>query len=69
MWFRIAMPAAFFAARLLGIRYGTRAPSPAAVADAAPRSNQRLGEQAVDRCAREAADEAAHLVRRPETSG
>jgi hypothetical protein len=38
MWFKVAMPAAFFVACLLGIRYGTRAPSPAAVADAASRS-------------------------------
>ena len=34
-WFKIAMPAAFAAACLLGIRYGRRVPSPAAVADAA----------------------------------
>jgi hypothetical protein len=30
MWFKIAMPAAFFVACLLGVRYGRRAPSPAA---------------------------------------
>jgi hypothetical protein len=30
MWFKVAMPAAFFVACLLGIRYGRRAPSPAA---------------------------------------
>ena len=29
MWFKIAMPATFFVACLLGIRYGRRAPSPA----------------------------------------
>ena len=29
MWFKIAMPAAFFVACLLGVRYGRRAPSPA----------------------------------------
>jgi hypothetical protein len=39
MWFKIAMPAAFAAACLLGIRYGRRAPSPAAGADATQRSN------------------------------
>ena len=38
-WFKIAMPAAFAAACLLGIRYGRRAPSPAAGADAAQRLN------------------------------
>ena len=36
-WFKIAMPAAFFVACLLGIRYGSRAPSPAAGADATQR--------------------------------
>jgi hypothetical protein len=39
MWFKIAMPAAFFVACLLGIRYGRRAASPAAGADATQRSN------------------------------
>jgi hypothetical protein len=34
MWFKVAMPAAFFVACLLGIRYGRRTPSPAAGADA-----------------------------------
>jgi hypothetical protein len=38
MWFKVAMPAAFFVACLLGIRYGRRAPSPAAGGDAARRS-------------------------------
>ena len=40
MWFKIAMPAAFFAACLLGIRHGSRVPSPAAGAGAAPGSNR-----------------------------
>jgi hypothetical protein len=40
MWFKIAMPAAFFVACLLGIRYGWRAPSPAAGEAAASRSNR-----------------------------
>jgi hypothetical protein len=35
MWFKIAMPAAFFVACLLGIRYGRRVPSSGAVRDAA----------------------------------
>ena len=39
MWFKIAMPAAFFVACLLGIRHGRRVPSPAAVTDAALRSH------------------------------
>jgi hypothetical protein len=39
MWFKIAMPTAFAVACLLGIWYGRRAPSPAAVTDAALRSN------------------------------
>jgi hypothetical protein len=39
MWFKIAMPAAFFVACLLGIRYGRRVPSPAAVTDVALRSH------------------------------
>ena len=39
MWFKVAMPAAFFVACLLGIRYGRRVPSPAAVTDAALRSH------------------------------
>jgi hypothetical protein len=34
MWFKIAMPAVFFVACLLGIRRGRRAPSPAAGEDA-----------------------------------
>jgi len=38
-WFKIAMPAALFVACLLGIRYGSWAPSPAAGADAAQRSH------------------------------
>jgi len=38
MWFKVAMPAAFFVACLLGTRYGRRTASPAAVADAALRS-------------------------------
>jgi hypothetical protein len=38
MWFKVAMPAAFFVACLLGIRYGRRTASPVAVADAALRS-------------------------------
>jgi hypothetical protein len=37
MWFKIAMPAAFFVACLLGIRHGRRVPSPGAVTDAALR--------------------------------
>ena len=40
MWFKIAMPAAFFVACLLGIRRGARAPSPATGRDAARRSNR-----------------------------
>ena len=40
MWFKIAMPATFFVACLLGIVYGSRAPSPAAVTDAGPRSHR-----------------------------
>ena len=40
MWFRIAMPAAFFVACLLGIRHGSRVPSPATGAGAAPGSNR-----------------------------
>lgn len=39
MWFKIAMPAAFFLACLLGIRGGWRAPSPAAGEDASLRSH------------------------------
>lgn len=39
-WFKIAMPAAFFAACLLGITYGRRVPSPGAAADAASRSHR-----------------------------
>jgi hypothetical protein len=40
MWFKIAMPAAFFVACLLGIRLGRRAPSPTAAADAARRTGR-----------------------------
>ena len=40
MWFKIAMPAAFFVACLLGIRHGGQAPAPAAGPDAARRSNR-----------------------------
>ena len=39
-WFKAAMYIAFPIACLLGIRYGRRAPSPAAGADAAQRSNR-----------------------------
>ena len=39
MWFKIAMPAVFFVACLLGIRRGRRAPSPAAGEDASLRSH------------------------------
>ena len=39
MWFKIAMPAAFFVACLVGILYGRRAPSPAVGADATQRSH------------------------------
>jgi hypothetical protein len=38
MWFKIAMPATFFVACLLGIRYGRRVPRPAAPTEAALRS-------------------------------
>ena len=40
MWFKIAMPAAFFVACLLGIRHGSRAPSPAAASTAGSRSDR-----------------------------
>jgi hypothetical protein len=40
MWFKVAMPAAFFVACLLGIRYGGPAPSAPAVGDAAARSRR-----------------------------
>jgi hypothetical protein len=36
MWFKIAMPAAFFAACLLGIGFGRRAPSPVGAGNTAP---------------------------------
>ena len=39
-WFKIAMPAAFFVACLLGIRLGGEVPVPAAGPDAARRSNR-----------------------------
>jgi len=39
MWFKVAMFCAFPIACLLGIRYGRRVPSPAAVTDAALRSH------------------------------
>jgi hypothetical protein len=39
-WFKVVMPAAFFAACLLGIRYGRRVPSPTAVGAAASRSRR-----------------------------
>ena len=39
MWFKIAMPAAFFVACLLGIRHGRRGPLPGAATDAALRSH------------------------------
>jgi hypothetical protein len=38
LWFKVAMPAMFFVACLLGIRSGRRAPSPAASEDASSRS-------------------------------
>jgi len=40
MWFKIAMPAAFFVACLLGVRHGSPVPSPAAGAGAAPRPHR-----------------------------
>jgi hypothetical protein len=40
LWFKIAMPAVFFVACLLGIGYGRRAPSPAAPSTAGPRPNR-----------------------------
>jgi len=40
MWFKIAMPATFFVACLLGIRHGRRVPSPAADTDIAQGSNR-----------------------------
>jgi hypothetical protein len=40
MWFKIAMPAAFFVACLLGIRLGGQVSSPAAGPDAVRRSNR-----------------------------
>jgi hypothetical protein len=42
MWFKIAMPAAFAAACLLGVKSGRRAPSPAAGGGAASRTSVRL---------------------------